>query len=336
MGPGDWAQVGTLGNHVAVLEGGVALLGSPTAHVQSVGPSGTLRFVARSLEQFTDFGHLRIQNLEGRTSMVLRAGANQATQTGLDEQHWTIRLDLGATGDMLDFNIVEPEGKTLFRLHAGSDGRVQIYGDGGVDISSGAKGTTEMRHDVAGPRATAIAGSDTRLIEGDTSTEVGGSTATTIAGGAARNIGRDSADFVGNNHTSGVGGDETLIVAGKQSITIGDDVTQSIDGKWDVDVIKSVDISTKMSLTLAATGLAKLDGRTVTLGASGKHPLPKFDVFLRDVAAALADVASGLAGALPAGAPGAAAIAAATVKINLFVAKARAAFQYISTKVRND
>jgi hypothetical protein len=181
-----------------------------------------------------------------------------------------------------------------------------------------------------------VAGSDARTVEGDTSTEVGGSSTTTIVGGAVRNIGRDSVDFVGNNHSSAVSGDASLIVAGKQSILIGEDATQSIDGKWNVDVIKQINVSTKTSMTLVATGSAKLNGGTITLGASGKHPLPKFDVFLRDLAGALADVASGLGGALPAGLPGAAAIALAVAKINIFVAKVGAAFPYISTKVRND
>jgi hypothetical protein len=257
MSAGDWAQVGTLGNHVAVLEGGVALLGSPAAHVQSIGPSGTLRQVARRFQQFTDFGQVRIENDQGKTSYVLRAGSNQSTQTGMDEQHWTIRLDLGATGDVLDFRILEPEGKLLFRLHAGSDGRVQIYGDGGVDLSAGANGNAEMRHDIAGSHTTAVAGSTTHTVQGNATTTVDQVSTVSVGGDHVHSVGGNATMFVGGAHDLGVSGSLSCAVGGKRVTQVGGDDQATVEG----------------SVSMSAGETLMVDGQQVQLGASATDPV---------------------------------------------------------------
>lgn len=230
MMQGDWSHVGSFGNHVAVLEGGVTSFGSPTALLQSLGTSGTLRTIARRLQQFTDFGQLTVENDQGKTSLILRAGSNQTTQTGMDEQHWTIRLDLGATGDVLDFNITEPEGKLLFRLHAGSDGRVQIYGDGGVDISVGPNGTQAFRQDVVGDHTTTVTKDLTQSVQGNVIKTADGSSTESVAGNRIETVVGDATEFVGGGHDVGVSGDETYAVAGKRTVKIGDDDSTSVNG----------------------------------------------------------------------------------------------------------
>jgi hypothetical protein len=252
MTQGDWAHVGRLGNHIAVLEGGIASFGSPTAAIQSLGPTGTLRTIARRLQQITDFGTLTVENDNGRSSLTLRAGANQTTQTGPDEQHWTVYLDLGAAGDMFDFRIADPEGRTLFRLHAGSDGRVQIYGDGGVDLSSGAGGTSTMRSDVAGDRAETVSGDHSSAVSGNSATTVDGTHSASVGGTSLRSVGGDSTEFVGGDHDAGVGGDQTLAVGGKRQAATGGDDSTSAGGNW----------------TAAATQTATVDGVQVQLGAN--------------------------------------------------------------------
>jgi len=278
MTQGDWAQVGTFGNHVAVLEGGVTSFGSPSALIQSLGPTGTLRTIARRLQQFTDFGQLTVENDQGRTSLILRAGSNQTTQTGQDEQHWTIRLDLGATGDVLDLKITEPEGKLLFRLHAGSDGRVQIYGDGGVDLSSGPNGAATMRHDVVGDHASAITGDASRDIQGNTVTNVDGSVTTAIAGNASRAVNGDSTELVGSNHDEGVGGDQTRAVAGKRLTQVGKDDETRVDGN---------------SVT-KARGTLTTDGVQIKHGSNAVQPVIKGTAFQGSVMSPLASAGSAL------------------------------------------
>lgn len=278
MGQGDWAQMGTMGNHVAVLEGGVTLVGSPSAHLQSVGTSGTMRTIARRIQQFSDFGQMRIENDQGKTSFILRAGSNQATQTGLDEQHWTIRLDLGATGDMFDFRILEPEGAVLFRLHAGADGRVQIFGEGGVDLSSGARGTSEMRHDIAGPRTTNVEGDETHVIGGEASLDVASSATRTVGRDDTRSVGRNMTDFIGGARDVGVSGDETLATAGNRSTKVGGNDKTEVTG----------------SSTTKATLVNTIDGVQVKLGGNAVQPVTKSLDFGSKVLAPISAAASAL------------------------------------------
>jgi len=335
MSGGDWAQVGTQGNHVAVMEGGVTLMGSPSAHVQSIGPSGTLRTIARRFQQFSDFGQMRIENDRGKTSFVLRAGSNQASQTGLDEQNWTIRLDLGATGDVLDFTIQEPAGKLLFRLHAGSDGRVQIYGDGGVDISSGNAGTAEMRHDIAGAQATAIGGDMTHDVGGSTVQTIAASSTRTVGVDVVSAVGRNSTEFVGGARDVGVSGDETQAIAGKRSVKVGGDDDTAVDGN---------------SKTKAKRVLI-VDGVQVKLGENAVQPVSRGLDFGSKVLAPISAAAAGLVAgaavssaiaAVPPGAPATtpaslAALNSAVASFGSAVMSAIAAFPgTLSTKVKTE
>lgn len=281
MSQGDWSQVGTFGNHVAVYEGGVTQLGSPTALLQSLGNSGTLRTIARRLQQFTDFGQLTVENLNGQTSLVLRAGSNQTTQTGLDEKHWTIRFDLGAAGDLLDFTISTPEGKTLFRLHAGSDGRVQIYGDGGVDLSSGPGGTSAMNHDIVGNHVTSITGDATQAIQGARTSTIDGSESTSVAGNGTRSVSGHETVFVGNDRDTGISGDETHAVAGKRTTQIGDDDNTDVDG----------------NSTTTASQVNTIEGVQVKLGKNAIEPVIKGTTYGSSVMSQVAAAGSTLASA---------------------------------------
>lgn len=294
IGGGDWSQMGTLGNHVAVLEGGLSLLGAPSAQVQSFGVTGLLRHVSRILQNVNDFGMWKVENLQGKTSFILRAGANQTTQTGLDEQHWTIRLDLGASGDMLDFRILEPEGKTLFRLHAGSDGRVQIFGDGGVDVSSGAGGLAETRHDIAGARSTTIAGDDTHQTQGDSTRSIDGAHTHSVGGDETRSVGGAGTEFINGNHAHGVGGDQTRVVGGKRKTSIGDDDTTSCDG----------------NITVTAQQTHTTDGVRIKHGANAIEPHIKGTTFGSSV---MSQISAAGAAATTAGAVATAAILPDTI-----------------------
>lgn len=333
MGGGDWAQAGTLGNHVAVLEGGLSLLGAPSAQVQSFATLGLLRNVARIMEGITDFGQWRMENKQGRTSFVLRAGASQTTQTGLDEQHWTIQMDLGATGDMFDFKITEPEGKVLFRLHAGSDGRVQIYGDGGVDMSSGSGGLAEQRHDVAGARTTNVSGDEAHAVQGNHAHTVDGDHAMTVGGAHTHSTAGDATHFVGGDDTSGVGGDQTHVVAGKRTTSIGDDDKHDVDGDWNVSATGSLALRARAGAVLEATGQTQVNGASIVLGDSGAHPLPKFDVFLLDLTNLFGLFVSAVGMLTPSNPIG---LASVMAQIGIAITKIGLQLPYISTKVRND
>lgn len=333
MSPGDWAQVGAHGNHVAVMGGGMTLLGSPTAQVRSFGMSGVLQHVARRMESITDFGVSRVQNEEGRTSFVLRAGSTQATETGMDEQNWTIRMDLGATGDILDFVIAEPKGRVLFRLHAGADGRVQLYGDGGVDVSSGAAGTGETRHDVAGNRHTDIGGDDQSSVHGVKITSIDGDRTTEIGGADVRTIGGDRVRITVGNAASSVGGDDTSVVTGARTAKVGASGALDVGGKASAAIGGGLDVNVTGDAKVKASGRATLDGSKVLLGPNGRHPLPLFDTYLRDQAEFLTHLVSAI-GALTPSNP--VALASQLTLMQKFIILVSQGFPYESTKVGND
>lgn len=332
MGPGDWSRVGSMGQHVAVLEGGVVLAGSPTAQLRSIGTTGTVQTIARRVQQVTDFGTLLIENDQGRTSMILRAGASQSSETGLDEQHWTIRLDLGASGDMVDFRIVEPEGRVLFRLHAGADGRVQVHGDGGVDVSSGSRGLGETRARSAGPSRVEIGGDDEREVSGSSRTSVGGSLETTVGRAVTSAVGGDATSLVGGDRTDGVGGDLAVVVGGDLDGRVGGGRREQTTEAWEARAA-SIELIADGPATLRGGAQARVDGAAIVLGSSGRHPLPKFDLFLTDLAAFVGDLLAAIGNLTPSNPLG---LGAAVGRMTAFAGKVATMASYVSRKARND
>lgn len=333
MSPGDWAQVGAHGNHIAVLGGGLTLVGSPTAQIRSFGMSGVLQHVARSIETITDFGVSRIRNEQGRTSFVLRAGSAQATETGMDEQNWTIRLDLGATGDILNFVIAEPKGRVLFRLHAGSDGRVQLYGDGGVDVSSGAAGTAETRHDVAGDRRASIGGADRTAVHGVKETVVDQDRTVQVGGVDTVIVGGDSVRSTVGSAAESVGGDSATVVTGSSTAKIGKAAGLDVGDKASARFGKGMDVSVQGEARIKASGRTVIDGSKVCLGPNGRHPLPLFDAYLRDHAEFMTHLVSAIGALVPSNPV---ALASQLALMQKFVVLVAQGFPYESTKAGND
>ena len=333
MSPGDWAQVGTLGNHVAVMGGGLTLLGSLSAQLRSFGMSGVLQHIARRVESITDFGTWRVENDQGRTSFVLRAGSTQATETGMDEQNWTIRIDLGATGDVFDFVITEPKGRVLFRMHVGSDGRVQLYGDGGVDVSSGSGGPGEARQDVAGTRRAAVEGDDIEVVHGVKTLEVDGDMQCQAGGSIVSVVGKDRVVVVGGNRAETVAGDQVSVITGDMSGRVGKAIEIDIGDKASVGIGKNMDVSIGGDADVKAKGRVKINGSKVLLGPSGSHPLPRFDLYLRDHAEFLTHLVSAIGSLVPSNPI---ALATQLTLMQKFIVMASQGFPYESTKVSND
>ncbi len=301
---GDWARTGTHGNHVAVLEGGLSSLGSPSALFRSIGLSGVLQLIGRALQTFTDFGEWKTVNDQGRTSFILRAGASQSTQSGMDEQHWTIRLDVGDSGDLFDLRITDPIGKNLFRFHVGADGQVQLYGEGGVDISSGPTKDASTRHDIAGSRTTTIGGSESVTTKGDHGHVVSGNMTETVGGDKSIAIEGSSGRLVQNDETIATGGKRTDVVTGGDPLSARPGnlaiETRLVNGGWLVDIgnpsqganitaqagfqlrtsLGNIAFEAGGNLDLHAQGITDVDGQLVNLGGT-KHPLPLWDTYLK-------------------------------------------------------
>jgi len=357
---GDWAHVGANGQHVAVLEGGIASMGSPTAVVRSLGLQGILQILAKTISTMTDFGSWWVENREGETSFVLRAGAAQGTQTGRGEENWTIRLDVGATGGLFDFRITEPQGKNLFQLHIGPDGKVKMYSDSGMEFGSGPNADAESAQTVAGSRTTTIGNAESITVEGDKTVEVGKALTENINTDRTVAVGNTDSLFVNKDQTISVGATKTEVVAGGDSKTAkkGDTAwtTKVLNGGWKIDIGNpadgasvsaqaAFDLKTSLGdITLDAGGGMKLkakqivevDGQLIKLGGE-TYSVAKWDDFLRDLGQFLNTLLPVLSGAVV-GAPGSPtlpALAGVLAQLTQFIGKVNAGQVYKSTKVKN-
>ena len=319
---GDKVRVGDRGQSIGVLKGGIAHLGSPTAQVRTFGLSGLLQTVAQRIQGLTDWGQWDVVNDQGKTSFILRAGADQTTQTGMDEQHWTIRIDLGATGDVFNFEITTPEGNTLFRLHVGADGHFQLFGAGGADISSGA-GAAGVVQDHPGDLRINVGGNHQETTGKDVSRTAGQKIADTAGTDRNVTVGNDDAKTVNNDETRNIGGNATEVVAGgsAQDAKTSNIAKQTVvlNGGYVIDIgdpSKGANVSAEAAfklktyfgditfesgadLTLTAQRTAKLDGTTVDLG-QGTWAMAKWPQFRQDLyqflTLLLADLQAGTVG----------------------------------------
>lgn len=312
---GDWAHVGDRGQAVAVLKGGVAYLGSPTAQVRSLGLAGLLQFIGQRMQSLTDFGRWETTNDQGKTSFILRAGSDQATQSGFDEEHWTIRVDLGATGNLFNFEITTPEGQTLFRFHVGPDGRFELYGAGGHDISSGksAGGT----HDHLGDQTTTVAGSDSKTVDKDITHTAGGKIIESAGTDRSSTVGNDESHTVNRHKTRSIGGKltevvaggaakdakegqvakETVVLNGDYSIDIGDPDKQASSSAKQALKVKThsgdISVESGAAVSLKAKEALKLDSDD-KVKVNGDNAMPLWPTFRQDLYQFLTLLISGL------------------------------------------
>ena len=302
---GDRALLGDYGHGVSVLKGGISHLGCPTAHVRSLGLSGLLEFFGQKMRAVSDWGIWDITNEAGKTSFRLRAGSDQATETGYDEEHWTIALDLGATGDVFNFEIMTPEGQSLFRFFVDASGHFQIYGAGGGDISSGPDAGGVVQ-DHQGDHTVSIGGNATETISGNAVKTIDKKVTESVGTDKSTVIGNDESRMINRNRTLNVGGLATEVVAGgsaqdAKSSTIAKNVVL-LNGGYVIDIgdpAKGANVSAKAgfalktamgdvtidsggALTMKAKQVAQLDGSQVKFG-NGDYALPKWPTFRQDL-----------------------------------------------------
>jgi hypothetical protein len=364
---GDWARTGSLGNFFALLEGGVTAMGAPTAQVRSLALAGLLQFIGQRVHTITDFGEWKTTNDQGRTSFTLRAGSNQATQTGLDEQHWTFNLDMGALGDLFRFEIVTPNGATLFRLYVGPDGRTQLFGAGGLDLSSGSAGDSEQVHTIEGDEITTVGGDSSKEVDGDTSLNIKGAYVENVAMDRTGAVGNDASNIVNRNETNNIGGQLTEVIAGGDpTLATPGNVAVSttlLNGGWVVDIgnpskganisaqaafnLKTslgdisfdsggrFSVSAKQNVSIKSETITDIDGQQVNLGGI-ISPAPIWNKYLPDLITAFTAIGTALTSqilgpALVGGPP-------ANVILQEFIGKLSASINgapYSSTKVHN-
>lgn len=303
---GDYAKQGDRGQLIALLRGGLAMLGSPTSSIESYGLSGLLRLIGQRLQTVTDFGQWDTLSQDGKTSFRLRAGSDVSTETGYAEEKWTIRFDLGATGDILNLELTNPEGQVLFGFRVSADGHWQTYSAAGSDHMTGASAFGAAEEHL-GDKTARIGGNEARTVDGNAKRAVGGSLGEDVAGNRSDTVGNDYTQVINRNATVNVAGKTVQVFAGGSAAeaTPGSNAleTSLINGGWLIDIgdpKKGANISAQAAFTLRtqmgditlesganatvkARQTATVEGLKVKLGENAQYALPIWPTFRQDL-----------------------------------------------------
>ncbi len=217
---GDWVRRSPDGNLMGVLAGGVnTMQSSPFAAVRTHALEELVEILAHKYRHISAMGNLEIKSEDGKTSLVWRAGADQSNENGPDRENWTIRLDVGATGDLFDFAVTSPDGQALARIHMSSEGKLQLLGVDGVDIISGGS-TASTARDVSLSSKTVVVKGDAAFdVARNHTTAVGGSRVTEISGNDSTMTGTDRNEVIGRDVNSTVNGRLRQTVVGGSPLT---------------------------------------------------------------------------------------------------------------------
>jgi hypothetical protein len=124
--PGDWLQVGELGNFVGVLNGGMtALKASELAQIIATQARNMLKLVGQNMSLYTGAGEIDFKTVGGKTSMVMRLGADNETESDPSADNFRIRCEVGDEGELVNFRVTDGKGRNVYCLHVDPDGRVQ-------------------------------------------------------------------------------------------------------------------------------------------------------------------------------------------------------------------
>lgn len=169
---GDWMQVGDTGNMMGVLSGGVSVMkASELAQVIAAQARNMLKLIGQNFSLYTGAGTVDFITEGGKTSMVLRAGADNETESDPSAENFRIRCELGDEGEMVDFRVTDGKGRNVYRLHVDPDGRVD---------REALRETNIIEED----RRTEIGGNDVTQVGGNKIDEVAGSMAADVEGAA--------------------------------------------------------------------------------------------------------------------------------------------------------
>lgn len=205
--PGDWTRRSPDNNYIGVLAGGVNMMhSSPFAQIRTHALEDLVEVFAHKFRHISAMGNMEIKTDNGKTSLIWRAGSDQGEENGAGRENWTIRLDVGAIGDLFNLSVTRPDGQLLSRIHLDGQGKVQIIGVDGVDIISGGSPTTKGKEIIASGKETQIKGDRAVTVGGSDLLEVGSSRDTSISGNETVMLGNDKNEVVSRDYNGTING----------------------------------------------------------------------------------------------------------------------------------
>lgn len=237
LSEGDEGIVSPDGNFVGALSGGVNLMKSGgMASVMTSLVNDLVQITCGNYRMQSHMGVSEVKNENGRVSYTFRGGSDQKTECGSDQENWSIRLDLGAEGDLFRFALTNPDGGRLFEVHVNGDGKISAFGDDGIDIFSG-NNTFEK---TLGKKEVVVKRTSSTLVGGDISETGQGNREVNIAGSDSRMVGNDIVDSTRRNRTDSTGGQHIEVVTGGNPLTATPinvaRETNIVNGSWEVSI----------------------------------------------------------------------------------------------------
>lgn len=201
--PGDWAKLGTEGNGVGVLEGGVTYLkGSELAQIVASRMGDLVRMVSRNYQHFSSFGVSEIKNEDGSvTYEILGATSEKASRA----EQWQFRVKVGGDDALYTIETYEPGGELLTRVYADNDGSLHLQAAGDIEMNAG--GAVQTRSE--GPLEQRFSARSVEVEAGD-----------------VENIGGDKDVNVEENYNLNVGGVVNEASADRRELVRGDKQTR--------------------------------------------------------------------------------------------------------------
>jgi hypothetical protein len=237
--PGDFVRRSPDGATVAAMSGKTALLhGGHLAQLLLFGNEDKAELIAGIFRLITWMGESKITNEGGRTSFIWRGGANQLSETGSDEERYTIHLDVGATGNLVNFRITTIDQQTLFQAHITGEGHVEIFGIAGLDSTFTNRSGSGHVQRFDGDVSRTFQGAVTETVTGNRSTTVESDATEEFSNNLSQRVGNDwnvranrNAELsAGGGMSRRVVGDDNKQVGGKELKTIQGDAEDTIRG----------------------------------------------------------------------------------------------------------
>lgn len=207
--PGDWGVMGSEGNFLGVLEGGLSIFkGGELSQIIASKLGDMIKVIARNFQIFSDFGEVKMVNDNGLTSLVIN-GYNSAINANKNSGNWDytlkiggqnlfeMRLGKGKSGDSLFSFIVDPDGKanvrtdSTFVVEMNQAPKVKIQGDQTLETKGHSSETIKRN------KFSYIKGTETKDVSGQ------------------RKV------FVSNNQTHNIGGGQLDIIGGTKEEKVG-------------------------------------------------------------------------------------------------------------------
>lgn len=237
LSPNDWAQVGPTGNVIGMLDGGVNILKSTDfAQVRTHLINDVVEIISQRFRHVTGMGFSEYKDEGGRTSFVFRGGSDQTTECGSDQENWTIRLDLGNAGDLFKFELTQPDGASVFRIHVSPDGKADMFAAKGFNWSGGDQRTDKNLSD----EVSEVKGNTERIVGGKETHQTRGERITTVSANDTKSVGNDAVASVMRHFTRSVGGQAKYTFVGGNpvkatplNVALGYEI---VNGTWKVRI----------------------------------------------------------------------------------------------------